>query len=367
MILSPFNSNLIFQIRNFSVRFSPSIIFFVFTFLVDRLIEDLHLRNWYLNFILIFPLILPFLRFGLSLQYLSTKRSENKDTVFLNQYLIYSLLLSIYLLCGNQILIILIFASIGAFFFNYGAKKIREGNIFGFFFQNGIVYSILLLSVFLSDIFFSLVRYFFIIIFFLATYKVFYLKFNIKLTKKTLVYYINDIAASFLIPLIFFVAFKVSSNLDVDDFLIVKITSFFSASIGSLILVEFRKMDNLNSVKEKLSFFKNKKNKMLSLLFLIIIGASIFTISLYPDSIFIFLGLSIFEICIFYFGQYNLINIYFNLQKNIFYTSFSCSIIFMLIFILSKFLDFSKFSILIYILGITLFQFSSFLTYKLNK
>ena len=165
MILSPFNSNLIFQIRNFSVRFSPSIIFFVFTFLVDRLIEDLHLRNWYLNFILIFPLILPFLRFGLSLQYLSTKRSENKDTVFLNQYLIYSLLLSIYLLCGNQILIILIFASIGAFFFNYGAKKIREGNIFGFFFQNGIVYSILLLSVFLSDIFFSLVRYLFIIIF----------------------------------------------------------------------------------------------------------------------------------------------------------------------------------------------------------
>ncbi len=367
MISKFLNSNITFQIRNFFVRFSPSIIFFIFTFLVDKLISDTNLRAWYLNFILIFPLILPFLRFGLSLQYLSTKESENQNSILVVQYFIYSLLLLIYLLTNNQTIIILIFASIGAFFFNYGAKKIRDGNILGFFFQNGIVYSVLLLSVFFYDIFFSVIQYFFILIFILLTYRIYSFKFHINFTKKKIIYYFNDIAASFLIPFIFFVAFKVSSDLDVDDFLIVKITSFLSASVGSLILIEFRKMDNLKSVNEKLIFFKNKKHKLFLLLLLIITGASIFTISLYPDSIYLFFGLCVFEICVFYFGQYNLINIYFNLQKNIFLTSIFCSFIFLIIYILSKFLDFSKFSIFIYVLGITLFQLSSFITYKLNK
>ena len=367
MISSFLNSNFISQLRNFSVRFSPSIIFFLFTFLVDKLVVDINLRRWYLNFILIFPLVLPFLRFGLSLQYLSKKESKNQDAILFIQFIIYCFLLLIYFISKNQIIIILIFASIGAFFFNYGAKKIRDGNIFGFFFQNGIVYSILLFSVLFSDYFFYAINYFFILIFVFVTYKLFSFKFDFNFTKKVIVYYFNDISASFLIPFIFFVAFKVSSSLDVDDFLIVKITSFFSASVGSLILVEFNNMDNLKSKNEKILFFKNKKYDMLFLLLLIICGALIFMLSVYPESIYLFIGLCVFEICIFYFGQYNLINIYFNLQKNIFLTSFFCSIIFLIIYILSKFLDFSKFSIFIYVLGITLFQFSSFLTYKLNK
>ena len=97
--------------------------------------------------------------------------------------------------------------------------------------------------------------YFLSIEFIIATYAIFNFRPIFNLNRKLLFFYLNDVAASFLIPLIFFVAFKVSSDLDVDDYLIVKITSLFSAAIGSLILVDFKKMDKLNSAGKKINFF----------------------------------------------------------------------------------------------------------------
>lgn len=367
MISSILNSSFLYQVRNFSVRFSPSIILFILTFLVDKLIEDITLRSWYLNFILIFPLVLPFFRFGQSLEYLSTKKANNSKTIFTVQYFIFSSMLLIYFLTDNTTLIIILFALIGAYIFNFGAKKIRSGNIFGFFFQNGIIYSVILFSIFFSNLFFEFIRYVLLVIFIIVSYNIINLKPVFNLTKKTLFFYINDVAGSFLIPLIFFVAFKISSDLDVDDFLIVKITSFFSASIGSLILVDFKNMDRIKSTNEKISYFKNKKNKMFSLLILFIFCTSLFVYLLYPESLFLFLCLSIFEMCIYFFGQFNLLNIYFNSQKNIFLTSAMCSFVIIMIFILGKIFDFSKFSIFIYVIGIFCFQFFSFLTYKYNK
>lgn len=361
------NSSFLIQLRNFFVRFSPSIILFIFTFLVDKLVDDLDLRGWYLNFILIFPLVLPFLRFGQSLEYLSTKKSENTGTIFIAQYFVFSLALLIYFFTENNILIIVLFASVGAFIFNFGAKKIRSGNILGFFFQNGIIYLILLSSIFFSNFFFDSIIYFLSIVFIIATYAIFNFRPIFNLNRKMLFFYLNDVAASFLIPLIFFVAFKVSSDLDVDDYLIVKITSLFSAAIGSLILVDFKKMDKLNSAGKKINFFKEKKHKMFYLLILFILSSAVFTFTLYPESILLFFCLSIFEMSIYYFGQFNLLNIYFNLQKNILLTSFICASIIVIIFILSKIFDLSQYSIMVYVLGISCFQFFSFLTFKFNK
>ncbi|MDB2494102.1 hypothetical protein N9X15_08145, partial [Flavobacteriaceae bacterium] len=60
-------------------RFSSSVSLFIFAYLIDKLIVNEHQQSWYLEFLLIFPVVSSISRFGLPLQILSNSISNHKE------------------------------------------------------------------------------------------------------------------------------------------------------------------------------------------------------------------------------------------------------------------------------------------------
>lgn len=346
-------------------RFSSSLLLLALGLLVDKFIFNDTYKSWYLNFMLIFPIASSFTRFGLPLQILSKSINDRGEIVNVIKYQIITIisLTFLFLVTSNDIYFLLFICPIGSILFNYGVGKIRNGNIIGYFFQNGIIYLLLIISCLFSDVFFSNSK---IIVVFCSIFCVIYLIHNrkSKLMRLDIKNYFTDTINSFIIPFIIFMSFKMSSNLDAGDFIIIKSTSIISATLGSLMLLDFKKIDNISDVTKKINSFISIKKRYINIYVLLVVSTFILTLYLYPDKIIIYLFLVFFETLIYFKGQFNLLNIYFNNQSGIMRTNFitvilTSSFYFSLIFISFKYQE-----IVLYITGITSFQFFSYLYLK---
>ena len=346
-------------------RFSSSLFLLVLGLLVDKFILNDYHKSWYLNFMLIFPIVSSFTRFGLPLQILSKSIKDRAEIVNVIKYQLIAIIILtfLFLVTSNDIYFLLFICPIGSILFNYGVGKIRKGNIIGYFFQNGVIYLLLIISCLFSDIFFSNSK---IIVIICSFFSVIYL-INNRMSKLRLLdikNYFTDTMNSFIIPFIIFISFKMSSNLDVGDFIIIKSTSIISAALGSLMLLDFKKIDNINDETKKINSFISIKKNYINIYALLIISTFILTLYLYPDKIIIYLFLVFFETLFFFKGQFNLLNIYFNNQSGIIKTNFITIILVSCLYFSLMLINFKHQEIVLYIIGITSFQFFSYLNIK---
>lgn len=346
-------------------RFSSSVSLFIFAYLIDKLIVNEHQQSWYLEFLLIFPVVSSISRFGLPLQILSNSISNHKEVINVIKYQAILILIfsSIYLTTSNDYLLLLSICPIGSILFNYGVNKIRKGNIIGYFFQNGMIYFVMIITCFCTDWFFYNSK---TIALFMITFCLIYLyKFrDIKLKLIDLKNYLSDSLNSFTIPLIIFLAFKSGNNLDVGDFLIVKSTSLISSALGGLLLLDFKKIDKKKKTIEKLDFFTSLKKRYSTFYVFLVVVVSGFIIFSYHKKIYLLIILILFETFYFFIGQQNLLNIYFNNQNGIIKSNLLSIVVTSLGFAVLMIFNFKYHEIVLYILGTASFQYFSYINLK---
>ena len=346
-------------------RFSSSAALFIFAFLIDKIILNKYHQSWYLEFLLVFPIISSISRFGLPLQILSNNISHNNQILNVIKYqVILVIILSItYLITSNDYFFLLSICPIGSILFNYGVGNIRKGIVSGYLFQNGIIYLIMTITCFYTDLFFYNLKYIsFLLIIFCFIYL--YIARHLKLQLIDLKNYFSDSLNSFTIPIIIFLAFKSGDNLDVGDFLIIKSTSLISSALGGLLLLDFKKIDNKQKISEKLNFFSSLKKSYFYFYTLIVILISGFIAFSYFEKIYLLIFLIVFETLCFFKGQLNLLNIYFNNQIGIIKSNIISLAITISAFGILTVFNFKYSEILIYTLGIASFQFFSYLNLK---
>ena len=346
-------------------RFSSSIALFIFAFVIDKIILNQYHQSWYLEFLLIFPIISSISRFGLPLQILSSNISNNNQILnVINYQVILVLFFSItYLITSNDYFFLLSICPIGYILFNYGVGNIRKGIVSGYLFQNGIIYLIMTITCFNTDLFFNNLKFIsFLLIIFCFVYlnRVRHLKMQLIDLKN----YFSDSLNSFTIPIIIFLAFKSGDNLDVGDFLIIKSTSLISSALGGLLLLDFNKIDTKKNISEKLNFFSSLKKSYFYFYVLMVILISGFIAFSYYEKIYLLIFLIVFETLCFFKGQLNLLNIYFNNQIGIVKSNFTSLAITISAFGILMIFNFKYSEMLLYCLGIASFQFFSYLNFK---
>ena len=264
---------------------------------------------------------------------------------------------------NNEMFLLLMICPIGSLLFNFGVAKIRTGDVKGYFFQNGLVYLILIISCFVSDIFFLYSKSIAII---LLCFSMFYIFANIKipLKKINLKNYFSDTLNSFIVPFIIFLAFKTGANLDAGDFIIIKATSLISSALSAMILLDFKKIDVIEDKIEKRNLFLSCRKNYINLYILLIVFIIPLVIFLYSEKIFLLFSLIIFETLWFFKGQFNLLNIYFNNQLGIIKANCFTAISVFIVYLLIINLNFYFKEILLYIYGISCYQFLSYIQLK---
>ena len=349
-------------------RFSSSISLFVFAFLIDKFIVNEYHQSWYLEFLLVFPVFSSISRFGLPLQILSNSISNNKEILNVIKYqVILIIILSItYLITSSDYLFLLSICPIGSILFNYGVGNIRKGIVSGYFFQNGMIYLIMIITCFCTEWFFynsKTISLFLITFCFIYLYKVKHVKLQLIDLKN----YFSDSLNAFTIPFIIFLAFKSGNSLDTGDFLIIKSTALISSSLGGLLLLDFKKIDERENNIEKMNFFSVLKKKYFKFYIVLVIIISGFNIFSYYEKIYLLIFLILFETLCFFKGQKNILNIYFNNQDGIIKSNFISVVITIVGFGILMLFNFKYQELLLYFLGAASFQYFSHLNLKKHQ
>lgn len=353
------------NIYKISLRFSPSILLLFLSVLADKFSINIEYKSWYLDLMLAFPIYSCILRLGMPLKILSKNIVSDQEPLMVKKYqaIINALLCILYFITGAEELIILLISSIGALYFNEGVKKIREGSVVGYFYQNGIIYLLLCLTFLFQRFFFENIGLFIFLLFMYSIWCI--IKYwSIRLKPLDLKSYFSDLINSFVVPIIIYLSFKFESSLDVDDFIIIKSTAVLSSSLGSLLILKFKKMDHLRFDSDKFKFFTAGKYELINLYLILVFGLISFTITMYFEKVFLLLLLLLFESIWFFCGQFNLLNIYFNRQTKIILANILSLASIAILAPVINLINIPWSGIILYLTGCSLYQSFSFIIYK---
>ena len=364
--------NLYKNIYGLCLRVAPSISSFLLLLCIDSFVEIKTYELWALDFILLYPIFMPFFRLGVPI-YLLPRKEENierKLSAYKQLQLVIASFVYLILLFGifEHTLLIVLLSICGAFMFNIGFKKIRNGNQFGYLFQNVLVYVFVTVILLIKlDPYWAIMITTGIGLLYVSIYHRF--KFDksineLKNTRDFLVNYMGDVVNSFVVPILLFFSYKLGNQSSASIIFVLKITGFISGTVGGLIILNFKRLDSIQNKNNILAVFRKLKKE----LFFIYLGLSLISIVLvwilYPDYLKVAFWLTIFEGVILLFGQYNIL-IFFMKKKKQSVTSNLITILFLVVmfyFAKSTYIDIDLF--VYYVLGATAFQLNSYLAYK---
>lgn len=345
---------------------------FLLLLCVDYFVVDKQQELWALDFILIYPILMPFFRMGAPLYIMEheTTGTEKKLGVYRGLQVLVGILLYIMLVFGLQknYLLIAILSLIGALLFNSGYKKIRYGNHFGYLLQNVIIYlSICLLLITKRDVYFSIMIIMpaILIYLFISERKIItHLKAELVKLKHFKVNYIGDVVNSFVVPILLYFSYKVGNESDPAIIFVLKITGFISGTVGGLIILNIKRLDNSVNESNILELFRKLKKELLYIYLALAAFANIAVLILYPQYAITAIYLTVFEGLILFLGQYNTLIIFMKKKRQSVFSN-TLTILFVFgFFLLAVSSLFSVDLFLFYVIGASVYQAMSYFAYK---
>lgn len=363
--------NLYKHIYGLALRVTPSASSFLLLLCIDYFVVNKQQELWALDFILIYPILMPFFRMGAPLYLMEqeTLGVEKKLGVYRILQILAGILLYIMFVFGLEMsyLSIALLSVVGAILFNSGLKRIRNGNHFGYLLQNVIIYlfiSILLLTQVEVFSAIKLVIGVLLIGLILREYKqVVKLRSGLLKLNRFKVNYIGDIANSFVVPILLFCSYKVSNQSDPAMLFVLKITGFISGTVGGLIILNIKRMDHATN-NDLIDVFRKLKKELLYIYLALALLSNVAVGILYPKYIIVSIGLTIFEGLILMFGQYNTLLIFKKKKKQSVFSNFITIIFITIFFLLATPPNVSVNIFLFYIIGASVYQAMSYLAFK---
>jgi len=363
------------RIFDLACRSIPAIILFALIKSVDLIDPKESLAEFLMEALLLMPILVPFLRFGLPIHLQQAlplnQKIQTKDNLFWFQLITFFAIQPLYFVNLNAYLILSL-TVISASLFNLGCFYIREGNRKGFIIQNGLVNGALLVAACLfllkpstvSIFYFIQAETFLLLVITFYLYKPKSPDF-IGINLSNIKPYLVDALTTFLFPLITYFTLKNMANLSPDFLLLLKISSFISGSMGALILIRVKNLDGNEDISELFHQIKLSQLKMfyiLSCVSLLCVTALV-DLDLLPY----FFILLIFELVILRFGHFNILLNYKASFNSMIKTSIMVSICLYLLNLMI-----SSFNLELGYLSATLFYLSlislfHFLCFKFNK
>ncbi len=364
--------NLYKHLVGLALRVTPSVSSFLLLLCIDFFVTNEGQKLWALDFVLIYPILMPFFRMGAPLHIMEqgTTFKQQKLGIYRGIQTIAAAALYIMLILGIQksYFSIAILSVIGALLFNNGYKKIRYGNHFGYLLQNVIIY--LFVSVMLiakQDVYSSITIIIPAVLLYLFISEkriITHLRTELLTRKNFRINYVGDVANSFVVPILLYFSYKVGNESDPALIFVLKITGFISGTVGGLIILNIKKLDK--SVREKniLNLFRKLKKELLYIYLILAALSNIAVIILYPKYATAALCLTVFEGLILFLGQYNTIIIFMK-KKRQSVLSNTLTIIFIIgLFTLTTSSCVSINLFLFYVIGASIYQVTSYLAYK---
>jgi len=303
------------RIFDLACRSIPAVILFALIKSVDFIDSKAPIAELLMEALLLIPILVPFLRFGLPIHLQQAlplnEKIQTKDNFFWFQLITFFAIQPLYFVNLNAYLILSL-TVISASLFNLGCFYIREGQRKGFIIQNGLVNGALLVAACLfllkpnsiSIFYFIQAETFLLLVITFYLYKPKSPDF-IGINLSNIKPYLVDALTTFLFPLITFFTLKNMAYLSADFLLLLKISAFISGSIGALILIRVKHLDNNEN---KTALFNQIKLSQFKIFYIlscvsIICVAILVELALLPY----FIILLIFEFIILKAGHFNIL------------------------------------------------------------
>ena len=279
-------------------------------------IAHTRVRELFLDIILYSPLLLPFFRFGvpvfLQQNIHQTTKRKHLENVFLFQVFLLILIHPVFLI-DRHIYIILVVSVCAAMLFNLGSYLIRKGERNGFLMQNGL-FNLCMLGLASAFIYFNEYQnaklYIGVICLFLASTAFYFInpdefRYSCKRIPNIKIY-ILDTLSTFFIPLVTLLAVKLASSTQTDLLILIKISAFISGTVGSLILLRIKRLDDVPDSERMATYNKIKMEQLKMLLLLSTFGFAASYLFV-PSLAGYFVLFIVFEITLLRFGQMNIL------------------------------------------------------------